>query len=106
MKSKTYQRRTCSGSIYIIVNRDDNNKFCSILINPPSKTNDCGGSYAYALQDLATFALKRVEGHGDINLIIKALSGHICNAMPPNEHHCKSCPDALASILKGEFAND
>jgi hypothetical protein len=105
MKSKTYQRKTCNGSIYIIVNRDDNNKFCSI-IKPTTTTNDCGGSYAYALQDLATFALKRVEGRRDINLIIKALSGHICNAMPPNEHHCKSCPDALASILKGEFADD
>jgi len=106
MKSKTYQRKTCSGSLYIIVNRDDNNKFCSILINPPSKTNECGGSYAYGLQDLATFALKRAEGKRDINLIIKALSGHHCNAMPPNEKHCKSCSDALAGILKEEFAND
>jgi hypothetical protein len=106
MNSKTYKRKTCSGHIYIIVNRDDNNKFCSILINPPSKTNDCGGSYPYALQDLATFALKRADGQREVNMVVKALSGHICNAMPVNEHHCKSCSDALGQIIKKEFPND
>ena len=105
MKSKTYQRKSCSGSIYIIVNRDDNNKFCSVLLHPPAKENNCGCSYAYALQDLLTFALKRAEDSREINLIIKAVSGHYCNAMPPNKEHCKSCVDAVAGVIKEEFVD-
>lgn len=106
MIAKTHTRRACEGNIRIVVNRDDNNKFCSIQIYPPAKNNDCGYSNAFALQDLATFALRRAEDNKDIKLIIKAVSGHYCNAMPPNEHHCKSCSDCLASVLKTEFLND
>jgi hypothetical protein len=103
MTSKRYERKTCEGSIYIIVNRDDNGKFCSILIYPPAKENNCGYSWAFAVQDLITFALKRAEGQKELRLIHKALSGQICNAMPPNKDHCKSCPDAIAQVLKKEF---
>lgn len=106
MIAKTYQRKSCSGSIYIIVNRDDNGKFCSLLIHPPAKTNECGCSYAYALQDLLTFSLRRADGQREINLITKAVAGHYCNAMPPNEHHCKSCADAVAGVVRLEFPND
>jgi hypothetical protein len=106
MIAKTYTRKSCEGAIRVIVNRDDNGKFCSIQIYPPAKENNCGYSYAFALQDLATFALKRAEGQRDINLIIKAVSGHYCNAMPVNEQKCKSCSDCLASVLKVEFPND
>ena len=103
MIAKTYDRKTCEGQIYIIVNRNEKGEFQSILINPPSKTNDCGCSYAYALQDLLTFILRRVEGEKDIKLILKAISGHYCNAMPPNSDHCRSCTDAIAQILRKEF---
>ena len=103
MTSKRYERKTCEGSIYIIVNRDDNGKFCSILIYPPAKENNCGYSWAFAVQDLITFSLKRAEGQKELRLIHKALSGQICNAMPPNKDHCKSCPDAIAQVLKKEF---
>jgi len=104
MIAKTYQRTACNGdNLYITINRKENGEFVSILIHPPAKTNDCGGSYAYALQDLATFALRRAEGEKDLKLIIKALSGHFCNACPPNKHHGKSCTDYLAQILKEEM---
>jgi len=103
MTSKRYERKTCEGSIYIIVNRDDNGKFCSILIYPPAKENNCGYSWAFAVQDLITFSLKRAEGQKELRLIHKALSGQICNAMPPNKDHCKSCSDAIAQVLKKEF---
>jgi len=106
MISKTYQRKTCEGSIYVVVNRDDNNKFCSIQIYPPAKESSCGYSHSFAIQDLLTFALKRAETPRDINLIHKAVSGHICNAMPPNENHCKSCSDAIAQAIRSEFPND
>jgi len=104
--AKTYQRKSCEGSIYIIINRDEHGHFKSILINPPSKTNDCGCSYAYSLQDLLTFALLRADGEKDIRLILKAVSGHYCNAMPPNKDHCKSCSDCVAQILKSEFLDE
>jgi len=103
MTSKTYQRKTCEGHIYIIVNRKDNGEFSSLLVNPPSKNNDCGCSYAYALQDLVTFALRRAVDEREIRLIIKAVSGHFCNAMPPNKHKSKSCSDCVAQVLKEEF---
>ena len=103
MKSKTYRRKACEGSIYITVARTGDGKLSSLLITPPSKSNDCGGSYAYALQDLTTFALRRAEGEQDIKLIIKALSGQYCNAMPPNKDKCKSCPDCVASVLREEL---
>lgn len=103
MISKTYQRKTCEGHIYIIVNRKENGEFVSILINPPSKNNDCGCSYAYALQDLLTFSLRRAKEEGEIKLICKAVAGHYCNAMPPSRHHCKSCVDAVAQVIKEEF---
>ena len=103
MIAKAYQRKTCEGSIYIIINRDDNGKFCSIQIYPPAKENNCGYSYAFALQDLLTYSLKRAEEERDFKLIIKAISGHYCNAMPVNKHHCKSCVDAVAGIVKEEF---
>jgi hypothetical protein len=106
MIAKRYSRKSCEGSIYIIVNRDDNGKFCSIQIYPPAKNSNCGYSYAFALQDLLTFALKRAENKREINLIIKAVAGHYCNAMPPNEQHCRSCSDAVSQILKEEFPND
>ncbi len=106
MIAKRYARKTCDGSIYIIVNRDDNGKFCSIQIYPPAKENNCGYSWAFAVQDLLTFALKRAEDKRDINLIHKAVANHICNAMPANEHHCKSCPDAIAQVIRLEFPND
>jgi len=103
MIAKTYCHKTCSGNIYITINRKDNGEFVSILIHPPAKTNDCGGAMAYSLQDLATFALRRADGDKDIRLIIKALSGHHCNAMPPNKDHARSCSDILGKILKEEF---
>lgn len=106
MIAKSYARKTCEGSIYIVVNRDDNGKFCSIQIYPPAKENNCGYSYAFAVQDLLTFALKRAENKREINLIIKAVSGQHCNACPPSETHHKSCADALAQILKLEMLND
>ena len=103
MISKTYRKRTCEGHIYIIVNRKENKEFASILINPPSKSNNCGCSYAYALQDLLTFILRQTTDEREIKLIIKAVSGHFCNAMPPNKDHCKSCVDAVAQVIKEEF---
>ncbi len=103
LKANTHQRRTCEGHIYIVVNRKEDGKFDSLLITPPSKTNECGYSYASAIQDLATFALRRAEGERDIKLIIKALAGHYCNAMPPNKDKCKSCVDAVANVIKQEF---
>jgi len=106
MKSHTYCRRSCDGSIYIIVNRNEKGEFQSLLINPPSKTNDCGCSYAYSLQDLLTFSLLHADGEKDIRLILKAVSGHYCNAMPPNKDHCKSCSDAVGNILRKEFMNE
>jgi hypothetical protein len=106
MIAKRYARKTCEGSIYIIINRDNNGKFCSILVYPPAKENNCGYSYAFAVQDLLTFALKRAENQREINLIIKALSGQMCNACPPTEHHHKSCVDAIAQVLRLEFPND
>ena len=106
MKSKTYERKSCEGAIRVVVNRDDNDKFCSIQIYPPAKENNCGYSWAFAVQDLLTFTLKRAENQKDINIILKAVSGHFCNAMPPNEKHCKSCPDAVGQIIRGEFPND
>lgn len=106
MKAKTYCRRSCEGSIRIVVNRDDNGKFCSIQIYPPAKENNCGYSWAFAIQDLLTFSIKRAENQREINLIKKAVSGHYCNAMPPNKHHCKSCSDCLGDVLKTEFPND
>ena len=103
MNAKTFCRPACNGdNLYITINRKENGDFVSILIHPPAKTNDCGGSYAYALQDLATFALRRSEGEKDIRLIIKALSGHHCHACPPNKHHGKSCSDHLGQIVKEE----
>jgi len=105
MTSKTYIRKTCNNeNIYIIINRKEEGEFASVLLHPPSKTNDCGCSYAYALQDLLTFALRsRAEGEKDIKLIIKAIAGHYCNAMPANKNHCRSCPDGVAQVLKEEF---
>lgn len=105
MKSRTHQRKTCEGSIYVVVNRDDNNKFCSLQIYPPAKKSSCGYSHSFAIQDLVTFGIKKSENQREINVVIKALSGHHCNAMPPNEKHCKSCSDAIASILKEEFVD-
>ena len=98
-----YQRKSCEGNLYITINRDHDGRFNSLLITPPAKTNDCGGAYAYALQDLLTFALRRAVDEKEIKLILKAISGQFCNAMPPNKNHCKSCPDAIAQILKTEF---
>lgn len=106
MIAKTYQRKTCEGSIYIVVNRDDNGKFCSIQIYPPAKESSCGYSHSFAIQDLLTFALKRAETQRDINLIIKAVSGQYCNACPPSETHHKSCVDSISQVLKLEFPND
>lgn len=106
MIAKTYDRKSCEGAIRVVVNRDDNGKFCSIQIYPPAKENNCGYSYAFALQDLLTFALKRADGEREVNLILKAVSGHYCNAMPPNEKHCRSCSDAIGQMIRGEFTND
>ena len=103
MIAKTYTRKSCEGSIRVVVNRDDNGKFCSIQIYPPAKENNCGYSYAFALQDILTFALRRAENQREINLIIKSVSGHFCNAMPPNEKHCRSCADAVGGVLREEF---
>jgi len=103
MTGRTHQRTSCEGHIYITVNRKDG-KFENILISPPAKTNDCGGSWAYAVQDLLTFTLRRADVEKDLKVILKALSGHICNAMPPNRRHCKSCVDSVASVLKEEFS--
>jgi hypothetical protein len=103
MKSKTYQRKTCEGSIYITIARKEDGTFGSLLITPPSKANNCGCSYAYALQDLLTFSLRRAEGDNELKLILKSISGHYCNAMPPNNNHSKSCPDAISQIIKEEF---
>lgn len=106
MIAKTYKRNSCDGAIRVIVNRDDNGKFCSILIYPPAKENNCGYSWAFAVQDLLTFSLKRVENQREINLIIKAVSGHFCNGMPANSNHCRSCSDAIAQAIRKEFPND
>ena len=106
MESKTYTRKSCEGAIRIVVNRDGNGKFCSVQIYPPAKNSNCGYSWAFAVQDLLTFALKRTEGQRDINLIIKALSGQYCNACPPSEHHHKSCVDAISQAIRSEFPND
>ena len=107
MIAKTFQRKACNNdNLYITINRKENGEFVSILIHPPAKNNDCGGSYAYALQDLATFALRRSPEEKDIRLILKALSGHSCHACPPNKHHGKSCSDYLGQIIKAEFLND
>jgi hypothetical protein len=106
MKSKTYQRKSCEGNIYIIVNRDDNNKFCSIQIYPPAKENNCGYSWAFAVQDLLTFCLKRAENQREINLIHKAIANHYCVGMPPSKEHCKSCSDAISQAIRSEFPND
>ena len=103
MKSKTYQRKSCEGHIYITIIRDKNDKFNQVLIASPSKNNDCGGSYAYAMQDLLTYCLRRAEDKKDFDLIIKAISHQICNAMPPNKQHCKSCSDCVASVIKEDF---
>ena len=103
MKAKRYARKTCEGSIYIIVNRDDNNKFCSIQIYPPAKDNNCGYSYAFALQDLLTFCLKKAESDKEIRMIYKAIASHYCVGMPPNEKHCRSCSDAVAQAVKEEW---
>jgi len=106
MIAKTYTRKSCEGSIRVVVNRDDNGRFCSIQIYPPAKENNCGYSWAFAVQDLLTFSLKRAEGQRELKLIHKAVSNQICNAMPPNEHHCKSCSDAIGQVIKKEFLND
>lgn len=103
MKAKTYKRKTCEGSISVVINRDENGKFCSLQIYPPAKENNCGYSYAFALQDIVTFAINRAKDEKDIKLILKAISGHYCNAMPVNSFHCKSCVDAVSQVLKGEL---
>jgi hypothetical protein len=103
VKSKTYERKSCEGAIRVVINRDENNKFCSVQIYPPAKENNCGYSWAFAVQDLLTFALKRAENQREINLIIKACSGQFCNACPPSASHHKSCVDAVAQALKEEF---
>lgn len=106
MKSKTYQRKACNGnSLYITINRNEGEEFNSILINPPAKNNDCGGSYAYSLQDLLTFCLRKRE-NGDLKKILKCISGHHCHAVCPNKWHGKSCSDYIAQIIKEEFPND
>ncbi len=99
---KAYQRSACEGHIYVIINRTEKGEFDSILINPPSKNNDCGGSYAFAVQDLLTYCLRRAK-KDDFSIILKAISGQYCNAMPPNKHHCKSCIDAIADCIKSDF---
>lgn len=103
LQAKTYQRPSCEGHIYLTINRDDAGKFVSLMLSPPAKTNNCGGAFAYALQDLLTFALRRIKEKDDITLILKAVRGQKCNAMPPNRHHCRSCVDALYGVLKSEF---
>jgi hypothetical protein len=105
MIAKTYQRKTCEGNIYVVVNRDDNGKFCSIQIYPPAKENNCGYSWAFAVQDLLTFALKRAENQREINLIHKAVANQYCVGMPPNSYHCKSCCDAVSQAIKEEFVD-
>jgi hypothetical protein len=103
--SKTYSRPTCEGHIYItIITKDD--KFHSILIEPPSKSNDCGGSFVSAISDLLTFAIRRANGKEEIKAIVKGLSGHYCMGMRPNKHHCKSCSDAISQIIKEELLNE
>jgi len=104
MISKTYQRKTCEGSIYIVVNRDDNNKFCSIQIYPPAKETNCGYSWAFAVQDLLTLCFKKAENDKDIRMIHKAIASHYCVGMPPNEKHCRSCSDAISQAIKEEFS--
>lgn len=106
MIAKTYSRKSCEGAIRVVVNRDDNGKFCSIQIYPPAKNSNCGYSWAFAVQDLLTFALKRAEGQREINLITKSVAGHFCNACPPSETKHRSCSDALAQVIKTEFPND
>lgn len=64
---------------------------------------DCGYSWAFAIQDLLTFALKRAEGDRDLKLIAKSVMGQFCNAMPVNQDHAKSCVDAISQVLKKEF---
>jgi len=106
MIARKYTRKSCKGSIHIIVNRDDNGKFCSIQIYPPAKENNCGYSWAFAVQDLLTFALKRAEEQKEVRIIHKAVANQICNGMPPNKDHCKSCSDAIAQVIQKEFLND
>lgn len=103
MISKTYTRKTCSGNLRVVVNRDDNKKFCSLQIYPPAKNNDCGYSYAFALQDLLTFSFKHASDEHEIKVIIKAVSGQYCNACPVSETKHKSCVDGISQILKKEF---
>jgi len=103
MKTKSYRFSTCEGNIYIMVNHNNKGEFDSIQIYPPAKNNNCGYSWAFALQDLVTFALRRVKDNDDIRLIIKSIAGHNCNAMPPNKQHCKSCVDALSKVVKENF---
>lgn len=105
MVAKTYTRKACEGNIRIVVNRDGNNKFCSIQIYPPAKNSNCGYSWAFAVQDLLTFCLKRAGGQREVNLITKSVAGHFCNACPPSETRHRSCVDAISQILKKEFVN-
>lgn len=106
MKSKTYNRKVCEGNIYVTIARNRENKVSSLLISPPSKSNDCGGSTLYALQDLVTFGIRHAENREDIKLILKALSGHHCNACPPTQTGHKSCVDAVAQILREELKDE
>ena len=106
VQAKRHQKTSCDGSIYIIINRDKNGKFASLLIYPPAKKNECGYSWAFAVQDLLTFCLLKAKDEREIKLILKAVSGHYCNAMPANKSHCKSCIDAVAQVLKEELFKD
>lgn len=102
MNSKTYQRPTCKGHIYITVVRDEKGKFDYVIASPPAKDSDCGGM-VYAIQDLLTWSLRKAEKKEDINQIIKAVTGHFCNGQRPNKFHCKSCSDAFGQVLKKEL---
>lgn len=100
-QSKTHRAETGCGSLYLTIAYKEDGKFNFIKINA-EKDCQCGNSWADAISDTLTFALRRATQE-EIKPLLKQLIGHSCNNKKPNAKHIESCADAIGKILREEL---
>jgi len=105
-KSRTYQKDTGCGHIYIIICyysiAEKEGRIEQILING-DKENACGNSFFNTLADDLTYMVRRIRNKFEAIAICKNYRYHRCNKIKPNKDHVVSCVDAIGQVLQNEL---
>jgi hypothetical protein len=104
--SKSYQKYTPCGKIYIHIVCKEDGRISYVRITPITKTESCGGSWSEGLADLLTYSIRRIRNRTEAELIVKALEYHYCNKSIPNRDKSRSCIDAISQVIKEKLLEE